>query len=198
MKRNLLFALFALMSGVLSLCGIYFFNYFYPQKYIKDASGEYVNVTTVKNKTAFPVTKDTRFVVEYYYPDEKRTLEEHVNSIPSLLGCDKQGVEKYLSDYMDSLSMTDKAEGLVSYKMISYNVNEIRLRKTYKKPVPSGYYAKSYNGLIVILNGDEKTVYEYTQISLASLPEDMRPLILEGLYLENDEQLYSFLENYTS
>ena len=163
-----------------------------------DDSGEYVNITVSENKSTFPVSKSTSFIVEYDYPEEDRILKEKVESIPALLGCDKIGVEKYLADYMDNLSREEKEEGLVSFKMISYNENEITLKKTYIKPIPEGYYAKSYNGLIVILNGDEKTVYEYTQISLASLPEDMRPDILKGYYLANDEELYSFLENYTS
>ena len=198
MKRNLLFALFALFTGVLSLCGIYFFNYFYPHNYIIDDTGEHVNVSVSENKSTFPVSKSTNFVIEYYYPEENRTLKEKVESIPAMLGLDKNGVEQYLDDYMDNLNFEEKDEGLVSYKMISYNDNEITLRKTYVKPKPEGYYAKSYNGPIVILNGDEKTVYEYTQISLASLPEDMRGDIINGYYLENEEALYSFLENYTS
>ena len=44
--------------------------------------------------------------------------------------------------------------------MVSYKGNEITLRKTYKTPITNGYYAKSFNGLIVILNSDEKTVVE--------------------------------------
>ena len=198
MKRNLLFAFFSLLTGLLSLCGIFFYHFFYPQNYVMDDSGEYVNITVSENKSTFPVSKSTSFIVEYDYPEEDRILKEKVESIPALLGCDKIGVEKYLADYMDNLSREEKEEGLVSFKMISYNENEITLKKTYIKPIPEGYYAKSYNGLIVILNGDEKTVYEYTQISLASLPEDMRPDILKGYYLANDEELYSFLENYTS
>lgn len=198
MKRNLMFALFSISTGILSLCGIFLYNYFYPQKYVIDDSGEYVNITVSENKSAFPISKSTSFVVEYEYPEENRILKEHIESIPALLGCDKAGVEKYLETYMDNLSRDEKEAGLVSYKLISYRENEITLRKTYKKPEPSGYYAKSYNGLIVILNGDEKTVYEYTRISLASLPEDMRPEIINGYYLADDEELYSFLENYTS
>ena len=82
--------------------------------------------------------------------------------------------------------------------MISYNSNEITLRKTFRSSTPDGFYAKSFNGLIVILKSDEKTVYEYTQISISSLPEDIREDILKGYYLENEEELYNFLENYTS
>ena len=198
MKRNLLFALFAVMIGALSLGGIIFYKYFYPRNYAKNEYGEYVNITVSEQSSTFPVNKSTIFNVEYNYPDENRLLKEQLNYIPALLGCDKEGVEKYLNDYMENLSKKEQEDGLVSYEMISYKDNEITLRKTFKAPETKGYYAKSFNGLIVILNGDEKTVYEYTQISLASLPEDMREDILKGYYIETEEELYSFLENFTS
>ncbi len=198
MKRNLLFALFAVLIGALSLGGIIFNKYFYPRNYAKNEYGEYVNITVSEQQSTFPVNKSTIFNVEYNYPDENRLLKEQLNYIPALLGCDKDGVEKYLTEYMDNLSMKEQEEGLVSYEMISYKDNEITLRKTFKTPETKGYYAKSFNGLIVILNGDEKTVYEYTQISLASLPEDMQGDVLKGYYIETEEELYSFLENFTS
>ena len=50
-----------------------------------------------------PVDDVTSFVIEYYYPDEQRLLTEHLDEIPMLLGCDKDGVEAYLSDYMKNL-----------------------------------------------------------------------------------------------
>ena len=190
--------LFAVMTGILSFGGVMFNKYFYPKNYEKNEDGEYINITVSEHKNTFPVNKSTIFNVEYFYPDENRLLKEQLKYIPAMLGCDKEGVEKYLNDYMDNLSKKEQEEGLVSYEMISYKDNEITLRKTFRKPELKGYYAKSFNGLIVILNGDEKTVYEYTQISLASLPEDMREDILKGYYIESEEELYSFLENFTS
>ena len=198
MKRNILFALFAVMTGVISLCSLWFVDYFYPGNYVKNDSGDYINITVSENQSTFPIDKTTIFNVEYDYPEEGRLLKEQLKCIPALLGCDKDGVEKYLQNYMNHLSKEEQEKGLVSYEMISYKGNEITLRKTFRTPITKGYYAKSFNGLIVILKGDEKTVYEYTQISLASLPEDMREDILKGYYLENDEELYSFLENFTS
>lgn len=198
MKRNLLFALGAVMIGALSLLGVISFEYFYPKNYVKNDSGEYVNITTAGQQSTFPVTKATIFNVQYSYPDEDRILTEQLKYIPALLGCDKEGVEKYLDNYMEHLSKSEQEAGLVSYEMIAYHENEITLRKTFRKVVKDGFFAKSFNGSVVILNGDEKTVYEYTQISLEMLPEDLREQVLEGYYMENEGELYSFLENYSS
>lgn len=198
MKRNIIFAVFALLTGVIAAVSVYAYQYFYPEKYIRTQDGHYENVTTVKEQSPFPITQETHFQVEYYYKEEDRTLTEDIGSIPALLGCDKAGVERYLKDYMRHLSKEEQEEGLVSYGMIAYRGNTIYLRKTYQKPVYNGYYAKSFNGYVVIMNGDEKTVYEYTQIPIHLLPDEMKEQVMNGYYLDNEEDLYNFLENYSS
>lgn len=198
MKRNLIFAIISVVIGVLAGASVYFYEYFYPKQYVKNEAGEYVNVAAAKNSDTFPVTKNTVFEIEYYYPDEQRTLKEQVNDIPALLGCDKAGVLTYLDDYMQHLSYEEQDKGLASFELISYNENRIYLRKTFKREARSGYYAKSFNGTIVILNGDEKTVFEYTRIPINVLPENLQEEVIQGYYLETEEDLYSFLENYSS
>ena len=99
---------------------------------------------------------------------------------------------------MTHLSAEEKSQGLSSYEMVSYVNNVITLRKTYQIPTYEGYYAKSFNGTIVILKGDEKTVYEYTQISVSELPKDLQKEVQNGFFLEDDHELYNFMETYSS
>lgn len=197
MKRSLLFAVLALVIGCLTGTFVLCYTFFYPKQYVKNEKGDYVNVTAPKEET-FPITKNTTFEIEYYYPDEQRTLTEQIDSIPALLGCDKEDVTSYLKDYMEHLSYEDKENGLSSYELVSYNDNHICFRKTFRKQEYNGYYAQSFNGTIVILNGDGKTVYEYTQITIDSLPEDLQKQVLEGYPLDSEEELYNFLENYST
>lgn len=197
MKRNLIFAVFALLIGCSAGAFVFFYAFFYPSQYVKNENGDYVNVAAPKAGT-FPVTKNTTFEIEHYYPDEQRTLIEQINSMPMLLGCDKEGIIDYLEEYMKHLSYEEREKGLSSYEMVSYNDNHICFRKIYKKQEYKGYYAKSFNGTIVILNGDGKTVYEYTQITINNLPEELQKEVLQGYLLENEEDLYNFLENYST
>lgn len=198
MKRNIIFAVVSLMIGLLLGLSVYLYDYFYPQEYIKTDSGEYVNIAVVNNPVTFPVTKDTQFEIEHFYVDEQRTLTENVGNMPVLIGCDKSGLKHYLDEYMKHLSAEEKSEGLSSYEMVSYANNVITLRKTYQIPTYEGYYAKSFNGTIVILKGDEKTVYEYTQISVNVLPADLQKEAQDGFFLEDENALYNFLETYSS
>ncbi len=198
MKRCMLFAIIALSIGVIACLSVYLYVFFYPEKYVKLDNGEYVNIAVVNNTSTFPITTETQFEIEHFYVDDKRTLVEQVNEIPMLLGCDKDGVERYLNEYMKHLSAEEREEGLCDFQLVSYNENVIRFRKTYRIPEYDGFYAKSFNGYIVIMNGDEKTVYDYTQISVHLLPEDLQEEVREGYYLEDETALYNFLETYSS
>ena len=60
------------------------------------------------------------------------------------------------------------------------------------------YYLKELNGYVVVYLSDKKTVYEYTDISLEDLPENLQKEIQNGKYIETSESLYGFLENYSS
>ena len=44
----------------------------------------------------------------------------------------------------------------------------------------------------------EDEIYEYTDVILDVLPEELQEEIRQGKYLRNEEELYNFLENYTS
>lgn len=198
MKRNIIFAIASLSIGIILGLSVYLYHYFYPENYVKTDSGEYVHVAVANNQNTFPVTKETQFEIEHYYLDEERRLIENVGNIPILIGCDKEGVQSYLKEYMTHLETEERTKGLSSFEMISYSDNVIKLRKTYVQPIYEGFYAKSFNGYIVIMNGDEKTVYEYTQISVHVLPEKIQNELQSGYFLEDETALYNFLETYSS
>ncbi|MDO5156360.1 MAG: hypothetical protein Q4D51_10390 [Eubacteriales bacterium] len=198
MKRGIIFGIISVGVGCISLLSIVLYHFFYPQQYVRLDNGQYVRAETVANQQPFPIDQECSFVMEYYYPEENRLLREDIEEIPDLLGCNKEGVEKYLKRYMSTLSKEEKENGLVSFSLTGYRNKQITLRKTYRKNVKKGYYAKSFNGNIVILNSDEKTVYDYTPIMLNHLPKDLQEKVQHGYYLESEESLYNFLENYSS
>ena len=62
----------------------------------------------------------------------------------------------------------------------------------------TGYYLQDQNGYVIVYLFDQKTVYECTSIRMDSLPSQLRDEILDTKYIENTEELYGFLENYSS
>lgn len=60
------------------------------------------------------------------------------------------------------------------------------------------YYLMEVNGYIVVYLSDKTTPYEYTDIQYDELPSTLREEIRNGKYIEDTEELYGFLENYSS
>ena len=60
------------------------------------------------------------------------------------------------------------------------------------------YYLMEVNGYIVVYLSDKETPYEYTDILYDELPDKLRDEIRNGKYVEGLQELYGFLENYSS
>lgn len=60
------------------------------------------------------------------------------------------------------------------------------------------YYLLELNGFVAVYQNDKTTVYEYTNIRVSELPEEIQAEIQSGKKIETTEKLYGFLENYSS
>ena len=60
------------------------------------------------------------------------------------------------------------------------------------------FYLMDLNGFVAVYREDRQTIYEYTNIVVEDLPEDVRQEILKGKEIRSVEKLYGFLENYSS
>jgi len=60
------------------------------------------------------------------------------------------------------------------------------------------YYIKEKDGYVIVYEGDEKTVYEYTTIHVEDLPEQTQKALKKGIKVNSLSQIYGFLENYSS
>ncbi len=61
-----------------------------------------------------------------------------------------------------------------------------------------GYYLCGLHGYVAVYLSDKTTIYELTEIPLTDLPEEVQQEIIKGKYVETAEELYAFLENYSS
>ena len=60
------------------------------------------------------------------------------------------------------------------------------------------FFLMEKNGYVAVFLEDQTTVYEYTSIEVDALPETMQKEIRNGKLLESIEELYGFLENFSS
>ncbi len=62
----------------------------------------------------------------------------------------------------------------------------------------AGYYLCELHGFVAVYLEDRKTLYELTDIPAGSLPEEVRQQVAAGKHVRTEEELYGFLENYSS
>ena len=60
------------------------------------------------------------------------------------------------------------------------------------------YYLVLEKGSVNIYLSDKTTLYEHTSIMAEDLPEKLRLEVLEGKCVQGEQELYDFLENYSS
>ena len=90
--------------------------------------------------------------------------------------------------YIVSASIPDKTE---QSNELSISTDGEVLAKDY-------FYLHDSNGYIIVYAEDNKTIYEYTNIQTESLPEVIQQEIKNGKLIKSKEELYGFLENYSS
>ena len=61
-----------------------------------------------------------------------------------------------------------------------------------------GFYLCDLHGYVAVYLYDQATIYEFTDISLDSLPSEVQKEIKNGKYIQTENELYGFLENYSS
>ncbi len=60
------------------------------------------------------------------------------------------------------------------------------------------YYLMAREGYVCVYYEDLKTIYLVTDILIDNLPDKVRQEVLDKKYMKNEEELYNFLESYSS
>lgn len=79
----------------------------------------------------------------------------------------------------------------------SHQIKEDEQTLEVENPLRSSYHIGIHEGKVIVRLDDGST-YETTDISWDSLPETVKNEIEDGYILESQQELYSFLENYSS
>lgn len=60
------------------------------------------------------------------------------------------------------------------------------------------FYLAEKDGMVTVYRADNDEIYEYTDIQMDHLPEDVQKEISMYKYMKDEGELYDFLESYTS
>lgn len=155
-----------------------------------------IPVDTVNEAIIIPSTK---YILQAYDLTTGNMTENELKVPSYLVGLTRMQVIEYLHNYMQDLTFDEYKKGLTSFELLSFSEGKVTLRKTYNKDlVEFQFFLKSQNSKIVVYFGDKKTVYEYTEVEVDHLSQYDQLKLEEGIFVKDEEELYSMLENYSS
>lgn len=85
-----------------------------------------------------------------------------------------------------------------SFQISSYGPDEVVFRQKEMGQREEGYTLQVEDDYVVVYENSEDKVFEYTDIPLETLPNDLQSEILLGKQMKTLNELYDFLENYSS
>lgn len=164
-------------------------------KELKATEQENITVSSTENKT----TCDTVLEIETFNVQTNET-ELAEETIPEqYIGKTRKELESIISSYSESPSLSDLEKGFASMELKNFSPEKIVVTKNYYARLKNeNFYLMVENEYVNVYYNDLKTVYLYTDIKLSQLPEDIQQEIMDKKLIKTEEELYNFLESYSS
>ncbi len=137
-----------------------------------------------ENTQTEKTTENTKMIYEYYYTQDGITRRKEKNLPPELINKNRELIENVFDEW----------------SIVTFNNDEIVLRKEIFDSETTNYILKDYNGLIAVfyeVDGDEK-LKELTKTPVNTLPESEQELIKTGISITGNKNLLKILQDYES
>lgn len=221
-------SLFFLTAGMMFSAGSYVTlkteQFFYPNKYeIQKENTTADNPAKISDKEQPPVSDEAERL-----GDDKRVIEAAVEEVPVItadtvylvgevdlsdgtidereeevpvkyIGLDRLGLLEELDEYNKNPPLSELKLGFENIELTAFSKERIVICKYYNaQDEEEGFYLMVADHFVIVYKEDKQTIYMNTDILLDSLNTQLQEEIIEGKFIENEQELYNFLESYSS
>ena len=159
-------------------------------------TGEQVIEAAVENIPV--VTADTMYLIEEVNLVDG-TIQEKKEDVPvKYIGMDRESLIKELESYDQNPPLTELEMGFETIELTAFSKDRVVICKYYKEEPEKGYYLVVEDHFIVVYEEDRQRLHMNTDILLENLDDELKAEIIQGKYIESEEELYNFLESYSS
>lgn len=142
---------------------------------------------------------ETQYVLEEKDVYGNTTLETTRKLPQKYIGMDREQFLAAMEVYQSFPPLSEQERGFVGLEVLSFSRERVVVQMNYKYVKSDGnFYLMVYNNEVVVYLEDKQTVYIETGIQLDALPEELQHEIINVLFIEKQEDLYDFLETYSS
>lgn len=160
-----------------------------------DGEDKLLQVSAVKETLA----ADTEYIL--LETDILRNTEVETSwRLPSqYVGMDREQFLTAMENYGSYPPLSELERGFVNLEVVSFSRERVVVRMNYQYVQPGeGFYLAVQNHEVIVYLEDQETIYINTGIMLETLPEELQLQIMDMLYMEEEKNLYNFLETYSS
>lgn len=182
-------------------------GFFYPGEHAEKSK---VNAATtvpekkiqVSERDENVISADTSFVVIKVNVDDKSESTEEIPVPTYYMGMDRAAFEKQIENFDRSPSLQELQKGFQGSEIRSFSGSKVELCKFYQEKKEENtefYYLAICDSKVIVYRSDGQTVYMETDISAGDLPADvLQELLTQKRVVNTEEDLYDFLESYSS
>lgn len=145
------------------------------------------------------VTANTQYILQEYDALNKQVNEMEINAPDKYIGLNREMLAEEIESYNQNPSLTDLEKGFIYMELVSFSGKRIVVRKSYE-PVEEtkGFFLLNENHYVVVYNKSLSDIYMNTDIRVEELPQKLQEEIINMKFVEDEGELYNFLESYSS
>lgn len=144
------------------------------------------------------VNADTLYLVEQVDLG-KGTVTEREEPVPVMyIGLNREELLEALSSYDSNPPLSELEQGFETIELTAFSKDRVVVCKYYKEKEKKGFYLMVADHFIVVYEEDGQSLFMNTDILLERLPDSLQREIMAGKHVESEEELYQFLESYSS
>jgi len=189
-----------LLFGSGFVFGVRSISFFYPNESVlpKEDSilSEEVEETFLAPET---LCVDTVYILEETDLTDGSVVETSWKLPGKYIGMDREQFVQAMSAYEAFPPLSERERGFVGLEILSFSRDQVVVQMNYQPaPLSSFFYLAVKDHEVVVYLEDRKTVYMDTGILLDELPWELQLQVMEMYPVDSEEELYDFLETYSS
>lgn len=142
---------------------------------------------------------DTVFVIMKYDMTAKTTIQEETEIPAKYMGMTRDGMQEAIAMYVAAPPLSELNQGFVTAELVSFSPERVVMKKSYQKEDEiQKFIILSEQNYVTVYRNDTENIYLYTDIRLDDLPPEVQQEVIRQKYVESEEELYNFLESYSS
>ncbi|MBQ8598443.1 MAG: hypothetical protein IJ409_11710 [Lachnospiraceae bacterium] len=200
-KRISLFFIYPMtMFGIGFASNMAIMEFFYPGENVpvKSNTGK-EEISVQVSVTEEPVVNaDTLYVVQSYNAKTGEASAEEETAPDKYMGLTRDMLSSEIESYNQNPSLHDLEKGFTFMELVSFSSERVVVRKSYEPEEEKGFFLLNEDHKVVVYDHSLKYVYMSTDIFVDELPEQIQEEILHMKYIENESELFNFLESYSS